>query len=268
MKFVDDITTGTRSLLQDGQSHITQGKEKKLIHAEGLEQLFHTVKAESERVGMKINDGKTQLLCMSQARNYDVSAFIRVGDEEVHSSNKLKILGFTLGTRGDMCEQVKAMKKSFAGTVWTLRHLKKAGITNQKLTLVYNSYIRPTIEYASVVYNSMISGGQSEEIERLQMMALKTIWGWNRSYSDVLEEAGIPRLDARRQAAVDKFAKKAAESDRYGGWFPLNQSLTHDLRHRDKYATDFARHERLKNAPIYAMRRRLNVLDNNDTTTS
>lgn len=95
-------------------------------------------------------------------------------------------------------------------------------------------------------------------------MALRTIWGWNKSYAEVLGLSGIPRLDERRGAAVVKFARKASQNDRYRAWFPLNPEVTHNLRRRDKYATDFARCERLRRAPIYAMRRRLNELDSRE----
>ena len=137
----------------------------------------------------------------------------------------------------------------------------ETNISCPKLTLVYASYIRPLIEYAGVVYDSMLTQGQSENIERLQATALKTIWGWNKSYVEVLQLAGIPRLDERRSTAVTNFAKKASQSERYKAWFPLNLALEHSLRRRDKYATDFAHHERLRRAPIYAMRRRLNELE-------
>ena len=67
---------------------------------------------------MVINEAKTQLMCMSQAINYDVNAFVRLEGKEIEGGAKLKILGFHIGKRGDMAEQVKAMKKSFAARVF------------------------------------------------------------------------------------------------------------------------------------------------------
>ena len=65
-----------------------------------------------------------------------------------------------------------------------------------------------------------------------------------------------------------RFAKKTRDNPRFDKWFPLNREITHDLRRREKYAVEFARHERLKRAPIYAMRRLLNDLDEQGGATS
>ena len=159
-----------------------------------------------------------------------------------------------------MNEQVKVIKKGFAANVWTLRHLKRVGIPNDKLTRIFQSYIRPIIEYASVVYDSMLTKTQSDAIERLQSNALKTIWGWDKSYEWCIENGAIERLDERREKAVIKFANKTLQNPRYENWFPLNDNTHHDLRRREKFHIDFARHERLKRAPIYAMRRKLNEM--------
>ena len=101
----------------------------------------------------------------------------------------------------------------------------------------------------------------SAAIERLQSNALKTIWGWDKSYTTCLELAQIPRLSDRRHTAVINFATKAKNNPRYERWFPLNTRNDYDLRRREKYEVDFARHERTRNAPIHAMRRVLNELE-------
>ena len=157
-----------------------------------------------------------------------------------------------------MREEKKTSKKKFAASVWTLRHLKKIGIANSKLTTVYISMVRSQIEDASVVYGPMINEAQSTAIERLQSIALKIIWGWNKSYQTCLEESGLERLDDRRWKALQQFAYKTSQNERYQHWFPLNEETHHDLRKREKYKINFARHERLRRAPIYAMRRLLN----------
>ena len=263
MKFVDDVTTGSRSLIMDGRSHIGTHKEKREIHAEDLEDLFYTIRENSEKVGMSINEKKTQLLCMNQAVNYEVSAFVRIDGEEVKSGESLKILGFKLGRRGDMGEQVKAMKRRFAASVWIVRHLKGAGIDNQKITAVYCSMIRAQIEYAAVVYGPLLTAVQSAAVERLQAMALRTIWGWGKSYRECLEISGLEWLSVRRHRALCAFARKTSANPRYQYWFPPNDQHDHDLRRTERYKIRFAKHERLKNTPIYAMRRILN--DEDDT---
>ena len=80
--------------------------------------------------------------------------------------------------------------------------------------------IRPIAEYCSSVFFSMLTVSDSLEIERIQMQALKTIFGWRVSYKDLLIKSGLERLDVRREAAFLEFAKKASENPHFSSWFP------------------------------------------------
>ena len=264
MKYVDDITTGCKSLILDGQAHISTRKEERHIHAQDLELFYDDIQRNSTKAGMKINSSKTQLLCLSQAINYNINSFIRVDGKKIEGGDCLKILGFRLGKRGDMTQQVKALKRGFAAGVWTLRHLKKMKIEPERLTAIYCCLLRAQLEYASVVYGTMLTDGQIRELERLQAIALKTIWGWDNSYEKCLEMSGLATLEDRRTTAIRDFAIKTSMNPRYGNWFPRNESGQHDLRRQETYKINFARHERLKRAPIYAMRRILNDLTTTD----
>ena len=225
---MDDITTGSKGFVQDGAAHVTTRKERRELHAEDLEKLFETLKSNSEEAGMVINDKKTQLICFSQAKNYEVNSFIRVNEEKIMGSDTIKILGFQMGRRGDMAAQTAAIKKKFAKSIWIIRHLKKLNLPPEKLTAVYMSMVRSQIEYASVVYGTLLTASQSVAIERLQSIALKTIWGWNKSYRECLEMSGLERLDDRRWKALVTFTHKTNMNERYNAaWFPLNLSLIH-----------------------------------------
>ena len=74
-----------------------------------------------------------------------------------------------------------------------------------------------------------------------------------------LELSGLERLDDRRMKTLRNFAHKTSQNERYSStWFPLNDETDYNLRHREKYKVSFARQERLRKAPIHAMRRILN----------
>ena len=119
--------------------------------------------------------------------------------------------------------------------MWIVRHLRRAGIGKERTTVVYCSMIRSRIEYASVVYGPMLTATQAAEIERLQAIALKTIWGWENSYRKCLELSGLERLSERREVALRNFATKASQSERYSQWFPENKQGRYDLRHSERY---------------------------------
>ena len=68
--------------------------------------------------------------------------------------------------------------------------------------------------------------------------------------------AGVTTLRERRVQACDKFAKKCLSSTRFSGWFPYKQSLRG--RRGEVFQEEFARCDRLRNSPLFYMRRRMN----------
>jgi hypothetical protein len=166
-------------------------------------------------------------------------------------------LGFHFSDKPNVSEHVNALIKKTRRRYWTLRHLRTFGFDENELVAVYKSLVRSVIEYCSVVYHSMLTSEQSIKIERLQLQALKCIYGIDISYAKMLAKSGLERLDSRRTAACRKFALKCVASDRFSNWFPLNEDVRR-TRKTKTYREDFARCDRLRNSPIYYMRRLLN----------
>ena len=126
--------------------------------------------------------------------------------------------------------------------------------------------IRPVAEYCSSVFHSIITETDSHELERVQMQALKCIYGWNLSYSKLLEISCVERLADRREEAFIKLASKMADSSRFAKWFPLR--LYRDgvsVRRREKYKVYRASTGRCLNSPLNLMHRKLNELENQCT---
>ena len=76
------------------------------------------------------------------------------------------------------------------------------------------------------------------------------------SYKKMREKAGVTTLRARREDLCDKFAAKCLASADFQGWFPKREGRSG--RNGETYSEKFARCERLKNSPLFYMRRRLN----------
>ena len=108
----------------------------------------------------------------------------------------------------------------------------------------------------------MLTVTQTNDLERLQANALRTIMGWNKSYRECLGRCEIETLHDRRYEACRTFATKNASNARFPHWFPENDEPPYALRTRERYKVTFARHERLRNSPIHFMRRILNDQEN------
>ena len=177
----------------------------------------------------------------------------------IRSQGPIKILGFNFDTNPTVSAHLKIVQKKFKSRIWALRHLKKNGFSQLDLVRVYKAMVRPTAEYCSVVFHPLITKSDSLELERIQMQALKGIFGWNISYEKLLEKAQIERLDVRREARLDKLATKMSESRRFSEWFPLRLYRGNtSIRKTEKYKVYMSTTERYLKSPLNVMRRRLN----------
>ena len=122
---------------------------------------------------------------------------------------------------------------------------------------LYCSLVRSVLEYSSVTYYSMLTKGQENKLEKIQKKCLRCIFGYEKSYSELLAESELQPLKSRREAAVLKFAKKASENPIYSHWFKKNIPQT-NTRNPNIFKEKFAKTSRLYNSPLYAMRRVLN----------
>ena len=217
--------------------------------------LFGQMSGRSEAKGMRINANKTQMLCVT-ASSYDVVFRMRTSSQILTSSNTgtLRILGFNFGPKPNVSYQVTYMIGKFRGRIWSLYHLKRGGMSRDDITFVYKSVILPILDYACVTYHSMLTAAQNDLLERLQRRAVKIIHGKYASYSATLEKMGLVPLKERRQKLVEKFAEKNRNKR---GWFQPENSVR-PQRLGERVQEKFARTERLRNSPLYYMRRLLN----------
>ena len=259
IKYVDDVNTGESHFARNCCSVFSQAKERKILRATSCQETYRTIEKNASEIGMLVNPTKTQLLCVSAALHSVTSSYIETGEgNRINSQDSLVLLGFRFGDRPSAAPHVDFISEKFNARVWALRHLKAAGVPTNDIVTVYASTIRSVIEYASVVYHSMLTSSQSDTIEAMQRRCLKIIFGHRKSYATALEETGLDTLKKRRENAVLKFALKAAGNEDFSHWFKHPRRTEHNLRNNPRYAENYARTERLYKSPLFFMRRLLN----------
>jgi hypothetical protein len=207
---------------------------------------------------MKINVDKTKLLAISDALSYQAECYIQTESGETLTSVRepIKVLGFTFDQRPSAAAHVDAMLKKARRRFWVLRHLRRFGFDEDELLLVYKSLVRSVLDFCAVVYHSLLTQDMSAAIERVQSQSLKIIYGFGKSYNELLVKTGLTTLEERRLKSIDKFTSKCLEG-RFEGWFPRSEARRSGRNPRP-YHEAYARCDRLKNSPLYFMRRRLN----------
>ena len=109
------------------------------------------------------------------------------------------------------------------------------------------SVIHSVMEYGVEALGPQMTADQSEELESVQRMALKMIYGYDLKYSLIRQVNNIQTLAERRSTRIRKFAKKLANEKKVAHWFPPPlQSQTRDsLRTAVTVQEDLARTTRL-----------------------
>ena len=144
---------------------------------------------------------------------------------------------------------------------WTLSRLRKKGLPEQDLIRAYKCLIRPTMEYASPAWHSMLSATQAADLERQQSQSLRNIFGPGMSANKMRLKAGLDTLAVRRDKAAKKFATKALTNPRTSGWFPLRTNPVYARRagvNYPVYKEEAARTDRHRNSPKNFFTRKLN----------
>ena len=222
---------------------------------------MHSLGEYCQKTGLKVNQDKTQLLAISSNKK-SIRVWLQAGKTQIESSKELKLLGFLFSDNPDVSAQISNLITRAAKRLFVLRYYSTF-MPGNDLKKLYCALVRSVIEYSSVTYHSMLSKKQENDLEMLQKKCLRCIYGYNKSYDELLKESGLEPLKTRRERAFLKFAKNSANNPIYAHWFKLNPNQT-SQRCPKIYEERFARTSRLYNSPLFSMRRILNNTPDDD----
>ena len=256
---VDDNITIEK--LNFGPIQITEegGLKFKFKIAVNTQNAFRSIKCKAEEIGMVVNTSKTKLITVSDALNYRPRAHIFDSDgSKIESGETMNILGFHLSDHPGVHAHIDMTLKKVRIRYWTLYHLRKVGFNSAELVEVYKSMIRSLADYCCPAYHSLMTDQHDQLMERAQIAALRSIYGYQMTATQLRAEAGVTTLRERRIRLTDAFANKCLRSERFKKWFPANNDTRRSARQTEKYREFFAKTDRLRDSPLYYMRRRLN----------
>ena len=145
------------------------------------------------------------------------------------------------------------MLKKANRRLFMLRSLKRFGFSQDELAIGYKTYVRQALEYCDVVWHSSLTCKQSDDLERIQRRACKTILGHQyNSYSEALSKCNLTSLGVRRKDRCLKFAKGLNDNIRTNQLLPPTRLQSHGrtLRNSHHISQLPAKTERFKSSPI------------------
>ena len=133
-----------------------------------------------------------------------------VGSTLIEKVSCYKLLGVHLSDNLTWNEHVNHIVKKGSKWLYVIHTLKKCGLTDRQLILVYCSIIRSVLEYASPAWAGLTQY-LTDQIESIQKRALKIIFP-SLCYEDALKKSGLILLCQRREDACITFLKRSSYS--------------------------------------------------------
>ena len=204
------------------------------------------------------------MVCLHSSACSSFTSFIRNPTnpvERISSELTMKILGFYFENKPTIEYHLKMLQTKFRKRLWLLRNLKKAKASKEDLVDSYCCYLRSVLDYCTNVYHPMLSKSQTEDLEKLQLSALKIIYGYDIDKDDLLTRSGLVSLEERRDTMFEQFCRKTLENPRLKKeWIEERDFEGPNLRKQKIIVESFANTNRLFKSPLFTLRRKLNDL--------
>ena len=203
---------------------------------------------------------KTQAMPFNFSKSRVFSPQLSIeGSDNIEVVHQTKLLGLKITSDLSWAEHVDYICKKAARNLWILIRFKKLGASTDKLLSVYLLKIRSLLEYAAPVFHSSLTIDQSNQLETIQKKALSIIYGNGYvHYKSALDEAGLQRLDVRRDLISLQFAIKSSQNPRHSHMFPTNPNLRLNSRAPKPFLEHKCKTTRYYKSAIPSMARLLN----------
>ena len=138
---------------------------------------------------------------MSNRRNFG-SDFSQLAcdDAPVPRVDSARLLGVTINSSLSFSDHIHEVLTKASRSLFYLRSLKLAGASSVDLLRVYTCLIRPVLEYASPLWDGLISKRDADSLERLQRRAVAICGAAPDAISSLAERRKTARIRLLKHA--------------------------------------------------------------------
>ena len=275
LKYVDDLSLLTAVKLKSSLVFDPVDRARPLMynertghvlgpqHTEIQDQLDQLV-AYTGKKQLKIKEQKTELMKFnfSKSRDFPPELIVNGFKDNLKIVNETKLLGVMITDDLKWASNTDYICKRAYGKIWTLRRMKILDLEPTVILDVYLKEIRSLLELAVPAWHSGLTLKQSQDIERVQKVAVNVILSDCKTgiseftYDMALLVLDIEPLEVRRDQLCLTFAKKTVKS-RHSDMFTKNNSA-HFNRTKPKYLEPKCNTTRFFKSPLNYLTRMLN----------
>ena len=125
---------------------------------------------------MELSLKKCKEMLIDLTRNKTTIPLTNIENNTIERITSYKLLGLWIDDNMKWNTNTEKIVKKAAKRLFLLKVLKSYGASTSDMKNFYMAVIRPTLEYGAQVWNGGITKDQSNEIERIQKLALKIIY--------------------------------------------------------------------------------------------
>ena len=205
-----------------------------------------TISAWASLNRMNLNAKKCKELRVCYLRETPRLAPLQIDDQALELVSSHKVLGLVIQSNLKWNDHITAVVSKASKRLHILRVLRRGGVPAEDLLAIYCALIRSVLEYCCVVWHHALPSYLSEDVERVQMRALRVILP-GQSYKEALKYLGCPRLDQRRNDLCMNTIKISGGGP-LSKYLPQTRACAHDYptRNRNNYSTFRCRTERFQ----------------------
>ena len=176
-----------------------------------LQDQINIIKQLSDEREMALNSDKTCLFIVNFTQNHQFRPLLQIPGcpTLLQTVLETKLLGFWFTHDMKVHRHINHILKISYKRIWAIRKLKKAGISDIDILYFYFMKIRSVLETNCVVYHSMLTLENTNDIERIQKIVIKIIL--DDRYNDYHQGClllGISTLQQRRVKLCLNFGLK------------------------------------------------------------
>ena len=206
----------------------------------------------SNENNMKLNASKCFHMEITFARQPEIPPAISIDATRLQVVSEIKLLGIYIQSDLKWDKHMNEVVKRANGKLYMLRLLKSHGLPRCDLLTIFQSYVRPVLEYAAPVWHGGITRNQNDKLERIQKRALRIIFGDQyTTYDETLQLISLSTLEERRETLCTTFIKKTMDTtSQFEQFIPAWPANRRTLRSTTKVPELKYKTNRMKNSPL------------------
>ena len=169
----------------------------------GIQVAVDDLVRQAEMDKFQLNETKCKELQISFSKSVDPFDAVTINNRPIEVVTSVKLLGLTVSNNLKWNAHIENVVKKGASRLYLLRQLKRAKGDPTQLLCFYTTCIRPVSEYACQVFHNGLPEYLSEQLEKIQRRATRTIFP-DLGYQEALKESNIATLHQRRRWLTER----------------------------------------------------------------